>query len=479
MAILVRCPLLAVLGALVASLSLYDRSGVSHVLFLAPILAGGLALCALYPRRSRQRGVPGQMPVFVALLVVASLCAIRIFFVLNTLPQSPEAPRPVKLQGTITLARPWGQRHVAVLETPEGGFLMQMPFASFTEGTRLEVEGVASPLRGAREPGGFDEGRYWRAQGVVARLSRPRTTVLPERWSWPGLRHSISRALVIHMPRLTGAYLRAAWTGQRDPELNEAHRAWGTSHLLAVSGFHVGIVVLCASLILGRGRPLALSVLLWGYVLLTGAAPSAIRAGLMIQAALLARLLGRPASPVNSVCLAAILLLLRSPFLFWDIGWRLSVLAALTITALYGAGRLQGLTAWVALSPVIAVVTFPQVAYTFREVPLVGLLLNLIAPAFFTVAFTVASAVAGLHLLGVPFTSWLLRAVEGGFVLWGLIADCMATLVPWRTEWTPFLAWLGAGTLLFLLCRFLQLSGRRTAILVTGGSLASFLLFLG
>ena len=62
----------------------------------------------------------------------------------------------------------------------------------------------------------------------------------------------------------------------------------------------------------------------------------------MIQTALLAELLGRPRSSVNSVAVAAVSLLLFSPYLFWNVGWRLSVLAALLIAAVLEEGSLRG-----------------------------------------------------------------------------------------------------------------------------------------
>ncbi len=472
MTLLVRSPLLAVLGGLAVSLALFDRLNHPLAPLLAPLFATCLALCTHEPHEGGRRG----QWLFLCLVLLVTLgCSARIAYVLAR-PVAP--PRSIKTEGTVSWVRPWGRRAtVAVLDTPEGGFLLRLPFATLTEGTRLSVEGVTRPLSPAREPGGFDEARYWRARGADAWFSPLKTEVLPPDWSFPRLRFVLYRKLAIYLPSLTGAYLRAAWTGERDPSLAAAHRAWGTSHILAVSGFHVGVIVLCASLFLGKGC-LALSALMWGYVLLTGAAPGSLRAGWMLQAALLARPLGRPPASLNGVCLAAVLLLCHCPFLFWDIGWRLSVLCALTLAALAGLGRGKRKWMWLSLSPVLSLVTFPQVAHTFHGVPLVGLFLNLLAPAFFALALPVASLAALLRFWDVPFAPRLLSATEGGFQLWGMLADGAATLIPWSVPWGPFAAWLSAGTFFFLLCRFLRLSAGRTAALTVGGALASFGLLL-
>ena len=69
-------------------------------------------------------------------------------------------------------------------------------------------------------------------------------------------------------------------------------------------------------------------------------------------------------------------------------------------------------------------------------------------------------------------------ASEGAFLLWGAGASGLARLVPAFVPWGPLIAWLGAGALLLLLCRFMRLTALRMALLTTGGTIASFLIFL-
>ena len=471
MTVLERAPFLAILAALTVAMGAGERVGPAAFSILALFVASGVLLCSF------QQNIRGQRALFAAMLFLTLLASLRIAHVLHR-PLLP--PLYVRGEGTVTEVRPWGRTYVAVLETREGRFLLRLPFATVTEGTRLAVEGVSRPLRRSGR-GGFDEERFWRGYGVAAWLSPSKLEPTPRQpWNLHRLRYAVSRLLSIHLPKLTGAYLRAAWTGHRDESLNAAHRAWGTSHLLAVSGFHVGVVVLCAAPLLRRGRarvPL-LSLLLWGYVLLTGAAPSALRAGVMIQSALLAELLGRPRCPVNSVAVAAVGLLLYAPFLFWNIGWRLSVLAALLIAAMNEEGSLKGTRFWLALSPTIWLVSFPQAAHTFGSVPLAGLPLNFFASAFFAAAFSMASAAAFLYLAGMPLTSWLLDAAEGGFFLWGCLADGIVALFPWSIAWGPFMSWCGAGLLFLWLCRAMRFPWIKTVLIAGAGALASFLLFL-
>jgi competence protein ComEC len=198
---------------------------------------------------------------------------------------------------------------------------------------------------------------------------------------------------------------------------------------------------------------------------------------MMIQTALLGELAGRPGSPLNSVSLAAVLLLLQSPFRFWDLGWRLSVLAAVVIGAVLERKAPDGWKEWLALSLLIWTTTFPQVSAAFSLVPLAGLPINLIAIPFFAFAMPCASAAAALYLLGVPFACFLLRAVEGAFLLWGFIADAAARLFSWQIGANPFFAWLCAAAFLAILCRSLFVPWRSVMILAPLGAFTAFVLF--
>jgi competence protein ComEC len=320
------------------------------------------------------------------------------------------------------------------------------------------------------------------ARGITVQLTPFKTEPLESgvsAWNIHRWRYTLYLSLIMNMPRLTGAYLNAAWTGKRDFMLDGIHRSWGTSHILAVSGFHVGVAMAGAAMIIRRGmwRVPLLSLVLWLYVFLTGAPASAVRAALMIQAGLVGELAGRPGSSINSVSLAAVLLLLNSPFWFWDIGWRLSVLAALAIAVAFERWRSFGWRTWLFMNAMIQLSVFPQVSRAFGTTPLVGLLVNLAAPQFFGIAFTTASAAAALFLLGVPGASFLLEAVEGTFILWEVLADALARLIPWQLVWSPIAVYSCATLFIFLTCRALFVPWRNVVILSPLGALAAFIMF--
>ena len=174
----------------------------------------------------------------------------------------------------------------------------------------------------------------------------------------------------------------AMTTGDRhaiDTTLRDRYGVTGASHLLAVSGLHVGIVALLVNLLLW---PLAA---IWGYAALTGLSPSVVRAAAMFSGVQLALALSRPRSGVNLLCATASVMLLLWPNYLFDVSFQLSFAAVAGIFLLYPPlhaavrSRFRAANAiWsvfiVGLAATLA--TLPLVSYHFGRIPLIGLVIN-------------------------------------------------------------------------------------------------------
>ena len=114
----------------------------------------------------------------------------------------------------------------------------------------------------------------------------------------------------------------------------------GVSHILAVSGFHVAVVCGVLSFLsaffgrwrIGRWiRYLLLMSGVWSFAFITGMAPSAMRAALMLSLYLTSRQLRRDTDGYHTLSVAAFCMLVYNPFYLFDIGFQLSYLAVLAI----------------------------------------------------------------------------------------------------------------------------------------------------
>jgi competence protein ComEC len=268
-----------------------------------------------------------------------------------------------------------------------------------------------------------------------------------------------------------------------DPTLERDFRASGLSHLLVVSGGNVvmvlGPVLALASLLrLPRWPRFAIGVgTVAFFVVLTGAEPSVMRAGVMAGLTLFGVVAGRPRSAAGVLSGAVFALLVLDPALVWSVGFQLSVAATAGMVALATplADRMRflprpvALTAGATLAAQVGVT--PILLYYFHEVPLSTLVANVFAFPAVAPAMLVGLAAAGLGLLwptgghaAAAFARVPLRYLE-------VVADRAARApVPWVTG--GGLRSLVVGVALASAFAWWLRSGRRTPRVLVVGALA-------
>lgn len=133
-------------------------------------------------------------------------------------------------------------------------------------------------------------------------------------------------------------------SGGETRELRQSFARSGVAHVLAVSGFHLGIIASLLSLLLSglcrlsrSGWSYLVCMLLgvWGFTLISGWAVPTVRASLMLSLYLIGKRLGRSPRLPNILAAAALTQLLVSPYELYSIGFGLSYAAVLSIYMLY------------------------------------------------------------------------------------------------------------------------------------------------
>ncbi len=135
-------------------------------------------------------------------------------------------------------------------------------------------------------------------------------------------------------PADTATFMKSLLIGDKadfyeDLELKTAMQTAGLMHIVAISGMHITFLVGLLKLLLGNTKRSSLIciVLVWFFVLVTGAGPSAVRAGVMQTLLLLAPIFRRENDPVTSLSLALALILAVNPFAAASVGLQLSFAA--------------------------------------------------------------------------------------------------------------------------------------------------------
>lgn len=182
----------------------------------------------------------------------------------------------------------------------------------------------------------------------------------------------------------------------------DAYNLAGVSHVLALSGLHLGIIYTLLSLffsyLIGLFVPrewthlCAQSIVIpavWGYVFLVGMPSSAVRAAVMISVYAVVSLLNREKMSVNVLALAAVIMLVYNPMLLWDVGFQLSFVSVLSIFVFYrpiyyfaGINRWGRIPAFlwglIAVSVAAQIGVFPLVIYYFERFSFYFILSNVI-----------------------------------------------------------------------------------------------------
>ena len=152
------------------------------------------------------------------------------------------------------------------------------------------------------------------------------------------LRQSVSDRFKLISNKETGEFLSALIMGERgaiDPATNLNFRRTGLSHILALSGAHFVILTYAITFILKllrlnpRLRTAISSVIIIGYMLITGMSPSVVRAGVMMLINSALFLLSERSDGVTSLSVSVFLILLFQPYAAFDISLWLSALATL------------------------------------------------------------------------------------------------------------------------------------------------------
>ncbi len=210
-------------------------------------------------------------------------------------------------------------------------------------GTRIEVTGM---LETPPENEDFSYKAYLARQGIHSLVFLPQVTVLAEGEGHP-VYHAIfalkqrTHATINQLIAEPQASLLAGILLGNDnglpPDLNEAFRVTGMTHIIAISGFNIAIII---TVLMSIARPflgnryatLFAMIGIIFYTILVGADASVVRAAIMGSVFLFtSRWLGRPGFSVATLLVAGWVMTAIRPFLLWDVGFQLSFAATLSL----------------------------------------------------------------------------------------------------------------------------------------------------
>lgn len=328
-------------------------------------------------------------------------------------------------------------------------------------GTRLQLTGE---LETPPDDGEFNYRAYLARQGVHSLMARPKLTILADGAGNP-IYHAIyaikaraQETITALLPNPHAALLSGILLGNDNgipDKLAEDFRATGMTHIIAISGFNIAILI---AILVSLGEPIfsrrgAVLVAMIGivlYTILVGADASVVRAAIMGSIFLIAsRLLGRPNFAYASLFVAAFIMTLANPQTLWDVGFQLSFTATLGLM-LYA----DPITNWtrVRLQNWLHKDHLDRVMGVLSEAVLLT-----IAAQILTLPLMVATF-GQLSLISLPANALILPA-QPAVMTWGGLATLVGMLFPALGQLLAWVAWLFLTYTIDLVQVFAQVPG--------------------
>lgn len=281
-----------------------------------------------------------------------------------------------------------------------------LPDWSVFVGENVRIKTILEPLDQFGEfPHDRDMHLFYLRQGVVAQAfledaDLEKTGINKSLKWWLYQRRSEVISLLAHSQLTEESYgllsaITVGYGDELDNDMRENFRSAGIAHALALSGFHVGIIILLVEIVLfplrgfyklRRWRMLLSLAIIWFYAAMVGMPESVVRAVVMLSVILTAKIIGEESNSFNALFVAVAIILACSPFSLFSVGFQLSVCAVLGILALSGPlnpfsrrNRLAYQSAMLFIIPLSAITgTMIVTAATFHRLPLLFGLSNLI-----------------------------------------------------------------------------------------------------
>jgi competence protein ComEC len=328
------------------------------------------------------------------------------------------APGRVRGAVVVVTGAPAGSRGLAAVIGAGETVVLSAPGTPLELGGRYRVDGRYRPLDAVVRG-------YYATQGVHLELRASEAVMIGRRGGIWGVTDALRRAALGHLEvgsdptpaRGLVAGIALGDTGAIPTGNRDQLRASGLYHLVAVSGQNVALVIAFTIVCLGAlgviGVPARLAALgvTVAYVLVTGAGPSIVRAGVAGVLVAIGWLGSRPVSRWHLLACGAALVLGLDPLELFDPGFQLSFSAVLAIFLV--APRLRGaLGGAAAVSVACTVVTAPIVWWHFGRASPLAIPANLLAlPAVAPILWLSLAAVLA-HAVWAPLATPLLDLAD-------------------------------------------------------------------
>lgn len=281
-------------------------------------------------------------------------------------------------------------------------------------GDKIIFEGVYEKPEKIRNYKGFDYSKYLKTKKIYGKITLSgKLKVIAKKnnlfsYYIYKVKEKISNKISKSFEDKEAGILRAILIGETnniDNQLKEGFSRSSLSHMLAISGTHIGYIVMIITTITKKHKNkqrIIIIIILVIYMIMIGFTPSVMRACIMNIIYFISKLLKRKNDEINSICLSLILILISNPFNIFDIGLLLSYGGTIGIIFFYDNIQkylkkkikienkfISYIINSIAISSAAQIMIFPIMIATFGNISLNFFVFNILAtPVLCAVIFS-------------------------------------------------------------------------------------------
>lgn len=245
----------------------------------------------------------------------------------------------------------------------------------------------------------FDYGRYLKSNGYEGTLDVKSYEKISNNLFYSKIfefKHNISKT-INYLYKDKSEFINSILIGEKegiDKNQKEIFSKTGVSHVLALSGLHVSILITIIGYSVG-GINNFYKLILGGAILLiysimVGQSPSIVRAIVCSLIAYLAVFIQEKVDGISSLSFIGSILVIRNPYIIYNVSFQLSFLATLSIIYFYGYINERIKFKLISLTISANILTIPLVCYHFGNISLIAVISNIVVVPFLSIVIYIS-----------------------------------------------------------------------------------------
>ena len=292
-------------------------------------------------------------------------------------------------------------------------------------GDLIELEGKVYFPKKPKNVASYNEYIRFKTEGIFYKIYPTNIKKIGYNKFIYGMENIKERLALIYdniLPKAESSILKAMILGQKDEldnQIKDLYKNSGIYHILAISGLHIGILAIFLSkvfsLISKKFAPFVTGIVLILYCIFTGASPSTLRATIMSIIVLFSYVIYEEPDFISSICLSAIILILKNPYNLFDLGFLYSYVCVFSIAFLGGRicslYKLNFILKSLIVSFFISIAIKPITAYYFYNITLFDFLANIIILPFMSIVVILGFLSLGVGIFSLGLAKILISLV--------------------------------------------------------------------